>query len=78
MKIIRNDPNNKKISNIGRLELIKNNIFNCENKIKIYKANTFNSIIYEFHNDDFIIHMMDMDEQNRINIANQKLISISI
>jgi hypothetical protein len=58
--------------------MIKNNIFNCENKIKIYKANTFNSIIYEFHNDDFIIHMMDMDEQNRINIANQKLISISI
>ena len=58
--------------------MIKNNIFNCKNKIKIHKANIFNSIIYKFNNDDFIIHMMGMDEQSRINIANQKLISISI
>jgi hypothetical protein len=51
--------------------MIKNNIFNCENKIKIYKAKTFNSIIYEFHKDDFVIHMMGMDEPSRIIIASQ-------
>lgn len=41
--------------------MIKNNIFNCKNKIKIHKANIFNSIIYEFHNDDFIINIIYID-----------------
>jgi len=53
--------------------MIKNNSFNCENKIKIYKAKTFNSIIYDFHKDDFVIHMMGMDEPSRIIIASQRL-----
>lgn len=53
--------------------MIKHNIFNCKNKIKIHEAKTFNSIIYEFHKDDFIIHMMGLDEPSRINIAKQRL-----
>lgn len=51
--------------------MIKNNIFNCKTKIKIYSTTTFNSVIYEFHDNDFIIHMMGLDEQSRINIAKQ-------
>ena len=51
--------------------MIKNNIFNCKTKIKIYEAKAFNSIFGEFHDDDFIIHMMGLDEQSRINIAKQ-------
>lgn len=51
--------------------MIKNNIFNCKTKIKIYSATTFNSVFGEFYDNDFIIHMMGLDEQNRINIAKQ-------
>lgn len=57
--------------------MIKHSIFNCQNKIKIYEAKTFNSVFCEFHNDDFVIHMMGLDEESRINIAKQRILEIN-